>query len=395
MANGTAAASRDVVVGARTLPELDVISILIVDDDPQARALIEMALADARFRVTLDVAPNLRTALERIRQDDHDLYLIDQQLPDGTGVDLIADARAQGVYKPFILLTGHGSLALDEEAWRAGAADYVEKHMVAAQLERSIRYTLRTWQATRLLHDRDEQLHHAQKMEAIGRLAGGVAHDFNNLLAVMLAGAELAAIKLPENDPARQQLQEVTKAGFTAAALVKQILAFGRRQELRPRRVDLRKVVQEMDGMLASLLEKRVELRREFAPNAPDAMVDPVQFQQVVLNLCVNARDAMPKGGALTLRVRGDTAGAPREDGTRDDPRPWATFEVEDTGTGMPPELLHRIFEPFFTTKAEGKGTGLGLATVHGIVKQSEGFLEVESEVGRGTLFRARFPVAL
>jgi signal transduction histidine kinase len=240
----------------------------------------------------------------------------------------------------------------------------------------------------------ETRLRETQKMEALGRLAGGVAHDFNNLLAVMIAGAELASSHVPESNPARRHLLQIENAGFTAAALVKQILAFGRRQELRPRKVDLRTVVEEMDGMLSSLLEKRVRLRREFAPDAPAAMVDPVQFQQVVLNLCVNARDAMPRGGTLTLRVRGETAGAPREDGTRDAPRKWATFEVEDTGTGMPPELLHRIFEPFFTTKAEGKGTGLGLATVHGIVKQSEGFLEVESEVGRGTLFRVRFPVA-
>jgi len=238
----------------------------------------------------------------------------------------------------------------------------------------------------------ESRLRETQKMEALGRLAGGVAHDFNNILNAILGFAELAAGEIPESEPARGYVEEVGKAGRTGAALVRQILAFGRRQELRPRRVDLREAVADMDGMLKSLLTGRVELRREFAPDAPAALVDPNQFQQVVLNLCVNARDAMPEGGALTLRTRRSTAGAPRPDGSREAAREWAAFEVEDTGTGIPPEVLERIFEPFFTTKAEGKGTGLGLATVHGIVSASAGAVYMDSAPGRGTTFRIYFP---
>src|SRR5688572_32635534 len=167
MGNASAASGfrlkAEATIDAPTLPAPDIIRILLVDDDPQGRALIEMALAEARFQAILDVAGNVRSGLERVRQDEHDLYLIDQQLPDGTGVDLITEARARGAHKPFILLTGHGSLALDEDALRAGASEYVEKHMVGAQLERSIRYALRAWQATRLLHDRDEQLRQDRK----------------------------------------------------------------------------------------------------------------------------------------------------------------------------------------------------------------------------------------
>jgi signal transduction histidine kinase len=238
------------------------------------------------------------------------------------------------------------------------------------------------------------QVRETQKMEALGRLAGGIAHDFGNILGVILGYTDLAARKIPESEPARKYVVEVGKAGRSGAALVQQILAFARRQELSPRRVDLRTTIGDMDGMLASLLGKRIEVRRDFASDTPAAMVDPNQFLRVVLNLCVNARDAMPEGGTITLRTRTASAGAPREDGSREDARDWVAFEVEDTGTGMLPEVRDRIFEPFFTTKAEGKGTGLGLATVHGIVKQSGGFLEVESEVGRGTLFRTLFPVA-
>jgi hypothetical protein len=165
------------------------------------------------------------------------------------------------------------------------------------------------------------QVRETQKMEALGRLAGGIAHDFGNILGVILGYADLAARKIPESEPARKYVVEVGKAGRSGAALVQQILAFARRQELSPRRVDLRTTIGDMDGMLASLLGKRIEVRRDFASDTPGAMVDPNQFLRVVLNLCVNARDAMPEGGTITLRTRTASAGAPREDGSREDAR--------------------------------------------------------------------------
>jgi signal transduction histidine kinase len=239
-----------------------------------------------------------------------------------------------------------------------------------------------------------DRIRQGEKMEALGQLAGGVAHDFNNLISLIIGYTHLAADGLPPEAAARRHLEHVIKAGDSATALVKQILAFGRRQALRPQELDLGTAVTQSEALITRLLGSQVEVRTELAPDAPRALVDPTQFQQVLLNLSVNARDAMPRGGRITWRVLGSRCGAPLPDGRTGEPRDWATLEVEDTGTGISPEVRARIFEPFFTTKPEGRGTGLGLATVHGIVTQSGGFLELESEVGRGSLFRVRFPAA-
>jgi signal transduction histidine kinase len=400
MGNGTAAVSSnfrlkaEATDGARTLPELDVISILIVDDDPQARALIEMALADARFQVALDVVSNVRAGLERIRQDDHDLYLIDQQLPDGTGVDLIADARAQGVHKPFILMTGHGSLALDEEASRAGAADYVEKHMVTAQLERSIRYTLRTWQAMRLLHDRDEQLRHAQKMEAIGRLAGGVAHDFNNLLTAIIGYTDMVAEHVEESSPICRDITEIRKAADRGAALTRQLLAFSRKQFLTPTVMDLNETVSGLLQMLPRAIGEHIRTTVRLSPDLARVKADSSRMEQVLVNLALNARDAMPEGGELAIDTSNVTLTEPRlrAEGLTLRPGFYVMLSIADTGVGMDAATRERAFEPFFTTKAQGKGTGLGLATVYGIVDQSGGGISLESGQGKGTTVRIYLP---
>src|SRR4051794_32140538 len=196
-------------VSSAQQPDLRHIRILLVDDDPQARALIEMSLSEANFEHALEVVPNANNGLSRINADEHDIYLIDQQLPDGTGLNLIHAAKSQGANKPFILLTGFGSDALDEAALREGAADYVEKHLVGSLLERSIRYALRNWQASRALHEREEQLRHAQKMEAIGRLAGGVAHDFNNVLTAIIGYTDLIAERLGPDDQNARDIAEI------------------------------------------------------------------------------------------------------------------------------------------------------------------------------------------
>ena len=376
------------------LPEIEKIRILLVDDDPQARPLIQMSLAEAPFEPELDVAPTARLGLERILADEHDIYLIDQQLPDGTGVSVIHNARSRGVHKPFILLTGYGSGALDREASRQGAADYVEKHLVGAHLERSIRYALRTWQSTRLLHDRDEQLRHAQKMEAIGRLAGGVAHDFNNLLTAIIGYTDLLAERIDPADQTARDVAGIRKAADRAAALTRQLLAFSRKQFLNPTVLDLNETVSGMLQILPRVIGEHIQTTVALAGDLTRVRADASQMEQVLVNLVLNARDAMPDGGQVTIETSNVSLGAPRIriENLSIDPGPYVMLAVTDSGIGMDDATRARVFEPFFTTKPKGKGTGLGLATVYGIVEQSGGGISITTAPGRGTSVRIYLP---
>jgi two-component system, cell cycle sensor histidine kinase and response regulator CckA len=239
----------------------------------------------------------------------------------------------------------------------------------------------------------ERSLWEAQKLDAIGGLAGGVAHDFNNLLSVVLSYSELLVEDLAPDNPMRADLEEIRGAGERATILTRQLLAFSRRQLLQPRVVRLNDIVLGMEAMLRRLLGEDIELAVVCAPNLCRAMLDPGQLEQVIMNLAVNGRDAMPSGGTLTIETRDVVLGARHAAEHRNVvPGPHVMLSVIDSGTGMSPDIQARIFEPFFTTKPVGKGTGLGLSTVSGIVQQSGGSICVESEPGRGTTFRVYFP---
>jgi PAS domain S-box-containing protein len=239
----------------------------------------------------------------------------------------------------------------------------------------------------------EEQLRQAQKLEAVGRLAGGVAHDFNNLLTVINGYSDLALAALPPGHPARPSVEQVARAGDRAAVLTRQLLAFGRKQILRQRVLDLADLVTDLGAMLRRLIGEDVRLVTECVPGLWPVRADPGQLGQVVVNLAVNARDAMPDGGTLTVRVgNAPLPGGRTARGSDVRPGPYVVLSVSDTGSGMTDEVKARVFEPFFTTKSPGAGTGLGLATVYGIVKQSGGHVGVESAVGRGTTVRVYLP---
>ena len=239
----------------------------------------------------------------------------------------------------------------------------------------------------------EEQLHQAQKMEAIGRLAGGVAHDFNNILTGITGYTEMLLPTLRPEDPIVSDLKEIHKLSDRAAALTAQLLAFSRKQIVEPRVLDLNAAITHSTKMLRRLIGEDVEL--EFKPGDDGGLVrsDPGQIEQVLVNLAVNARDAMPRGGKLTIRTANqciDEAFCRGEPGAR--PGEYVVLEVEDNGSGMDEEVLRRLFEPFFTTKPQGKGTGLGLSIIYGIVQQNLGFVTVHSTVGAGTVFRVYLP---
>jgi two-component system, cell cycle sensor histidine kinase and response regulator CckA len=240
----------------------------------------------------------------------------------------------------------------------------------------------------------EEQLRQSQKMDAIGRLAGGIAHDFNNLLTAINGYSELA-LHARDLDSAKEMAREIKRSGERAAALTGQLLAFSRKQILSPRVLDLNTIVSGMDSLLRRIIGEHIELAAFLAPDLSPIKVDAGQLEQIVLNLALNARDAMPGGGKLTIetyaaQVDENPAGI-RLEGR---PGPQVVLAVSDTGTGMSKEVLDRLFEPFYTTKEPGKGTGMGLATVYGIVNQSGGRIHVYSEPGRGSSFKVYFPAA-
>jgi PAS domain S-box-containing protein len=241
----------------------------------------------------------------------------------------------------------------------------------------------------------EEQLRQAQKMEAIGNLAGGIAHDFNNLLSIILSYSSMLARQMASGDPRRVELQEIEAAGLRAAELTRQLLAFGRKQILQPKVVNLNDILTGMERMLRRLIGEDIELSVVVDPALGKAKVDPGQIEQIVMNLAVNSRDAMPHGGKLTLEtanVELDERYAAEHVGAAAGSH--VMLAVSDNGSGMDKATLSRVFEPFFTTKEQGKGTGLGLATVFGIVKQSGGNVFAYSELGKGTTLKVYFPRA-
>ena len=242
------------------------------------------------------------------------------------------------------------------------------------------------------LEHAQEELLQSQKLQAIGQLAGGVAHDFNNLLTVILGHAEFARMRIPAGSPARDDVLQVIEAGNRAAVITQQLLAFGRKQRLTKEIVDLNELASATGRMLGRLLGEVVELRLVLHPNVPNAYCDRGQLEQAVLNLVVNARDAMPGGGQIQIVTRPATAADVERCGEDFDPRRFTVLAVEDDGVGMTDEVRARVFEPFFTTKGPASGAGLGLAMVYGYVKQSQGFVTVESEVGKGTTFTLVLP---
>jgi PAS domain S-box-containing protein len=334
---------------------------------------------------------------------DDERTIVDANPAAGALVGLSADALVGRTFEGLLLPAGSDDI---HAAWRELMAfgEAKREHRVAsAAASRLVEcsYRARVQPHCHLCIARDitdqrllqEQLMRSDKIESVGRLAGGIAHDFNNLLTTILGYTELLLSTRRPDDPERFDLEEIQKAGQRAATLTQQLLAFSRKQILRPKHVDLNQTVISLQTMLGRLIREDIAVQCELAPAAVVVRIDPHQIEQVILNLVLNARDALPGGGNIRVevgRVSASQAGA-----TGDQPLPpggYARLRVIDDGVGISPEARAHLFEPFFTTKEFGKGTGLGLASVYGIVRQSNGFISVDSEPGRGTTFTMYFP---
>ncbi len=365
------------------------VRVLVVEDNDGDARLIAEALRDARApAVDLDRRTSLAACTDYLQSFAPDAILLDLHLPDGDGLPLLCAVNRLAPHTPVLILTGQvddgatASLAL-----REGAQDFLLKDEFDTPiLMRAIRYAMERKENESRLRDVQEQLLQAQRMEAIGRLAGGIAHDFNNLLTIVQGYARLMQETTPADHPHTQDLNAIIAAADRATTLTKQLLAYSRKQVMQMRVVDLATIVQSMEDLLRRTLGEDVTLlfRRDETPGLVE--IDPRQFEQVILNLAVNSRDAMPRGGQLRLECRAVTLAEPD---VRQHPevRPgdYIRLEVADTGTGMEESVLNHIFDPFFTTKPFGKGTGLGLSIVYGIVKQSRGHVWAESKPDHGT----------
>ncbi|MBI4264658.1 MAG: response regulator [Acidobacteria bacterium] len=372
--------------------------LLVVEDRAEDALLLLRQLERGGYAVThrrVETAGELQAALGA---EEWQLVVSDYSLPSMTALDTLRIIKASGLDLPCIVVSG----TIEEEAavdvLRAGARDFIVKARMARLLPavaRELRDAAERREAEEALRRTEAQFRQAQKMELIGSLAGGIAHDFNNLLAVVSGYCDMLAERVVDDPIASEQLEEINRAAASAIALTRQLLAFSRRQILEARLVSLNDIVTGFQKILGRIVEESVSIEFRLASDLAPVRVDPGQIEQVLLNLVVNARDAMPRGGTLTITTRGASLAGPDARGRPGlKPGDYVVLSVSDTGVGMSPEVKARLFEPFFTTKEPGRGTGLGLATVYGIVKQSDGYVYADSEPGAGTTFTIYFPVA-
>lgn len=372
--------------------------ILHLEDELSDFKLMQATLAAQGIQCELIHASNEREFVESLQGGGFDLILADYSLPGFDGHSALQLARELQPDLPFIFLSGSLGEELAIEALKSGATDYVLKQRlsrlgpaVVRALQEAEDRAMRK-QAESEVRKLEGQLRQAAKMEAIGTLAGGVAHDFNNLLTAINGYSDMLLGQLGANSPLRADIEMIRQAGEHAASLTRQLLAFSRRQVLLSEIVQLNGIVNNVGKILTRLIGEDVKLIVEADPALGLCKADPGQIEQVIMNLVVNSRDAMPHGGSIVVRTANVGIDQTQALLMGAQPGPCVSLSVSDTGDGMDAETLQHIFEPFFTTKGPGKGTGLGLAMVFGIVSQSGGHVVVDSKKGVGSTFTVYLP---
>jgi two-component system, cell cycle sensor histidine kinase and response regulator CckA len=368
------------------------IRVLLVEDDPRDAELVLLELCRADFNPDWRRVDTEQDFLNHL-DADLDVILCDYAVPRFNGLRALRLLNERKIDVPLILVSGTIGEELAVTAMKEGATDYLLKDRLA-RLGPAVNRAL---EQSRLRAERlklEEQLRHSQKMEAIGQLAIGVAHDFNNILTIIQGNASVLMTGQMKPKEMTECAQQIVRASERAVGLTRQLLMFSRKQLVQPALLDLNAVVARVTTMLQRVLGEDVSIEAKLNPQVPTVKADAGMVEQILLNLAVNARDAMPSGGGLLIAT---DAGSLSEAEAGRIPEasagPYARITVSDTGSGIAPEHLPRIFEPFFTTKDVGKGTGLGLATVYGIVKQHHGWITVSSELNKGTSFAIYFPV--
>jgi two-component system, cell cycle sensor histidine kinase and response regulator CckA len=360
--------------------------LLLVEDSELDAELIQLELRRCGYEsraARVDNERDLRTALV---SDGWDIVLCDHGLPSFTSAEALSVVRETDPELPFVILSGTIGEEAAVESLKAGARDVVLKgnlSRLGPVIERELREAQNRQEQERLRREHAElesQLIQAQRLDAIGRLAAGVAHDYRNLLGVVLGFSDLALRTLGEEDQAHEYVSEIRTAGERAITLVDQLLTFSRQQESSAQLTDVSAIVRDIKPMLRQLVGDDIELELELEPALPPVLIDPRRLEQVIVNLAVNAREAMPRGGKFMV--------------TTDSIGPDVVLRATDTGVGMDEDTRSRIFEPFYTTRADNGGTGLGLATSYGIVNQAGGSISVASQLGLGATFSVYLPHA-
>ncbi len=375
--------------------------ILIVDDDPKMTDSVRAILSGRGYQI--ETTNNSRTALEHLDRFAFDLAILDIMMPEMSGFQIMDSLDRVNLDTLFIIMTGDASIESAIEAVRKGANDYIRKPFepdeLVVRVENLLRQKRMNDERKRVQIEKknlENQLRQSHKMEAIGTLAGGIAHDFNNMLGIIIGNAELALEAVPEGDHARQYLLKILTASTRAEEMINRLLSFSRMTDAERRPVKLNEVLGETLKLLRSSLPANIEIRERIPPTSFTVHSDPTQINQIMLNLCTNAAHAMRQsGGILEVRVGEEIL----DEGSIAEysdliPGHYCKLIVSDTGDGIERDIIPRIFEPYFTTKEPGKGTGMGLAVVHGIVKNHKGDIKVFSEPGRGTEFHIRLPLA-